>query len=100
MDGGYTGERKGGDWVQKTFGWRVEIVSRPRKPAPEEVLMAWAKEWAKEGVNRGLAEAHAAARIRRLATSVGRRADVFLDRAEQEDEQGLRAANSHERVVL
>jgi putative transposase len=43
MDGGY----KGGDWVEKTFGWRVEIVSRPRKPAPEEVLMAWAKE----GVN-------------------------------------------------
>jgi putative transposase len=50
MDGGYTGEDKGGDWVQKTFGWSVEIVSRPRKPAPEEVLMAWAKEWAKEGI--------------------------------------------------
>ena len=28
----------------------MEIVSRPRKPAREEVLMAWAKEWAKEGV--------------------------------------------------
>ena len=51
MDGGYTGEDKGADWVEKTFRWRVEIVSRPRKPAPEEVLMAWAKEWAKEGVN-------------------------------------------------
>jgi putative transposase len=25
-------------------------VERPRKPAPKEVLMAWAKEWAKEGV--------------------------------------------------
>ena len=50
MDGGYTGEDKGGDWVQKTLGWGVEIVSRPRKPAPKEVLMAWAKEWAKEGV--------------------------------------------------
>jgi hypothetical protein len=24
-------------------------VERPRKPAPEEVLMAWAREWAKEG---------------------------------------------------
>jgi transposase len=22
----------------------------PRKPAPEEVLMTWAREWAKEGV--------------------------------------------------
>ena len=28
----------------------VEIVSRPRKPAPEEVLMRWARELAKEGV--------------------------------------------------
>ncbi len=45
------GEDKGGDdWVEKTFGWSVEIVSRPpRKAAPEEVLMAWAREWAKEG---------------------------------------------------
>jgi putative transposase len=50
MDGGYTGEDKGGDWVEKTLGWSVEIVSRPRKPAPEEVLMKWAREWAKEGV--------------------------------------------------
>jgi putative transposase len=50
MDGGYTGEDKGADWVQKTLGWSVEIVSRPRKPAPEEVLVRWAKEWAKEGV--------------------------------------------------
>jgi putative transposase len=50
MDGGYNGEDKGGDWVEKTLGWRVEIVNRPRKPAPKDVLMAWAKEWAKEGV--------------------------------------------------
>lgn len=51
LDAGYRGEDKGGDWVQKTLGWRVEIVRRPRKPAPpEEVLMAWAKQWAKEGV--------------------------------------------------
>jgi len=50
MDGGYTGEDKGADWVEKMFGWSVEIVSRARKAAPEEVLMAWAKEWAKEGV--------------------------------------------------
>ena len=35
--------------MEKTFGWSVEIVSRPRKAAPEEVLMAWAREWAKEG---------------------------------------------------
>jgi putative transposase len=50
MDAGYSGEDKGADWVEKTLGWRVEIVRRPRKSAPEEVLMAWAKQWAKEGV--------------------------------------------------
>lgn len=50
MDGGYTGENKGADWLQKAFGWTVDLVSRPRKPAPEEVLMRWAREWAKEGV--------------------------------------------------
>ena len=27
-----------------------EIVRLPRKPAPEEVLMAWAEQWAREGV--------------------------------------------------
>jgi len=36
--------------VQKALGWSVELVERPRKPAPKEVLMAWAREWAKEGV--------------------------------------------------
>jgi len=48
MDAGYRGEAKGADWVKKTLGWRVEIVSRPRKAAPEEVLMAWARECSKE----------------------------------------------------
>lgn len=28
----------------------MELVERPKKPAPQEVLMAWAREWAKEGV--------------------------------------------------
>ena len=50
VDAGYRGEDKGADWVQKTLGWSVDLVERPRKPAPEEVLMRWAKEWAKEGV--------------------------------------------------
>jgi transposase len=26
------------------------LAERPKKPAPEKVLMAWAREWAKEGV--------------------------------------------------
>jgi putative transposase len=50
VDAGYRGEDKGADWVEKTLGWSVELVERQRKPAPEEVLMAWANEWAKEGV--------------------------------------------------
>jgi putative transposase len=28
----------------------VDLVERPKKSAPEGVLMAWAKEWAKEDV--------------------------------------------------
>jgi putative transposase len=51
LDAGYRGEDKGKDWVEKTLGWSVELVERRRKPAPKEVLMAWAQEeWAKEGV--------------------------------------------------
>jgi putative transposase len=51
LDAGYRGEDKGADWMQKTLGWRVDLVERPRKPAPEEVLMAWAKEWEREGMS-------------------------------------------------
>ena len=50
LDAGYRGEDKGKDWVRKTLGWSVDLVERPRKAAPEEVLKSWAREWAKEGV--------------------------------------------------
>jgi putative transposase len=50
LDAGYRGEDKGADWVQKTLGWSVDLVERPKKPAPEEVLMRWAREWANEEV--------------------------------------------------
>ena len=50
LDAGYRGEDKGKDWVEKTLGWSVDLVERPKKPAPEEVLIAWAREWAKEGL--------------------------------------------------
>jgi putative transposase len=50
LDAGYRGEDKGADWVRKTLGWSVDLLERPRKPAPEEVLKSWAAEWAKEGV--------------------------------------------------
>jgi putative transposase len=50
LDAGYTGQDKGAGWVQSVLGWTAEIVRHPPKPAPEEVMMRWAREWAKEGV--------------------------------------------------
>ena len=50
MDAGYRAEGKGADWVRKSLGWSVDLLERPRKPAAKDVLMAWAREWAKEGV--------------------------------------------------
>jgi hypothetical protein len=47
LDAGYRGEDKGADWVRKTLRWSVDLVERPKKPAPEEVLMTWAREWGK-----------------------------------------------------
>jgi hypothetical protein len=49
LEAGYRAGDKGKDWVQNALGWSVELVERPRKPAPKEVLMSWAKEWANEG---------------------------------------------------
>jgi putative transposase len=50
VDAGYRREDKGKEWVEKTFGWSVDLVERPKKPAPKEVLMAWAEQWLHEGV--------------------------------------------------
>jgi hypothetical protein len=38
LEAGYRGEDKGADWVEKTLGWSEDLVERPRKPAPQEVL--------------------------------------------------------------
>ena len=51
MDAGYTGRDKGAGWVEGALGWTAEIVRHPPKPAPEEVMTKWAREWAKEGVS-------------------------------------------------
>ena len=40
--------------MEKALGWTAEIVRHPPKPAPEEVMMRWAREWAKEGVSMDL----------------------------------------------
>jgi putative transposase len=50
MDAGYTGEDKGADWVHRVLGGTAEIVPHPPKMAPEEVMMTWVREWAKEGI--------------------------------------------------
>ena len=50
VDAGYRGEEKGRGWVEKVLGWSVDLVERPRKPTPEEVLKSWAEQWRKEGV--------------------------------------------------
>ena len=50
LDAGYTGQDRGAGWVEKTLGWTAEIVRHPPKPAPEEVMLAWVREWNKEGV--------------------------------------------------
>ena len=47
LDAGYEG--KGKRWVEEALGLSVEIVRRPPKPIPEEVVKIWAEEWAKEG---------------------------------------------------
>jgi putative transposase len=50
LDAGYTGEDRGAGWVEKTLGWTAEIVKHPPKPAPQEVMMRWVREFNKEGV--------------------------------------------------
>jgi len=48
LDGGYKGKSK--EWIERALGWTVEVVQHPPKIAPQEVMKAWAREWAKEGI--------------------------------------------------
>jgi putative transposase len=50
LDAGYRGEENGRGWVEKVLGWSVDLVERPRKLAPEEILKSWAEQWNQEGV--------------------------------------------------
>jgi putative transposase len=50
LDAGYNGKDKGAGWVEGALGWTAEIVRHPPKPAPEEAMMRWVREWAKVGV--------------------------------------------------
>ena len=49
VDAGYRG--RGKEWAESSFGLSVEVVHRSPKPPPEKVLLAWAREWSKEGRN-------------------------------------------------
>jgi hypothetical protein len=43
--------RAQGVGTEKTLRWwSVDLLERRRKGTPEEVLMRWTREWAKEGV--------------------------------------------------
>lgn len=46
VDRGYQG--RGEEWAQRALSFGAEVVRRSRKPPPEEVLRAWAREWFRE----------------------------------------------------
>jgi hypothetical protein len=78
-------------------------VGRDRQPTAQACSGGSADEVG-QGVGQrrrenGLAEALAPAGVRRPAAALGSREDVLMDREEQEDEQGLRAADCYERSV-
>ncbi len=54
LDGGYKGKSKA--WIEKVLGWTGEIVQHPPKIAPQEMMRAWAQEWAKDAAD-GMDEA-------------------------------------------
>jgi putative transposase len=60
LDAAYRGEERGRGWVEKVLGWTVDLVERPRKPAPEEVLKSWAEQWKTRGRGRRVGETVAA----------------------------------------
>jgi putative transposase len=90
---GYTGQDRGAGWVERTLGWTAEIVRHPPKPAPEEVMRVWVREFNREGVPIDAKKFMPLERPQALPTEeVGGGADLFLVGTEQEDEQRLRAS--------
>ncbi len=47
LDAGYQG--RGKRWAEEELGLSVEVVRKPPKPAPEKVMVAWAREWHRAG---------------------------------------------------
>ncbi len=98
LDAGYTAEGKGADWVQKVLGWTAQIVRHPPKLVPEEVMRVWLRVGQRRSSHRPR-EALRAAEVRRSASAMGGRADLFVVGPEPPYEQGLRALGCHERGV-
>ena len=75
--------------MKKALGWNVELVERPRKAAPEDVLMSWAQELAKEGkiVEVGRSFCHRE-HLRSAPTPLGGRTVVRLDESISASGQG------------
>ncbi len=84
LDAGYNGKGKGRDWVERTLG-----LPDGGGPAPPEAV----------GMGARRPRVSAAARLHGPAEEVGGREDVRMAGAEQEDEQGLRAAAGDGRGV-
>jgi hypothetical protein len=76
LDAGYDGKDKGKDWVEKALGLTAEIVKRPRR-------------WVRVPIDRPRA-ATLSEGLHRLAEALGGGAQLFVDRSEPQDEQGLR----------
>ena len=100
LDAGYTGQEKGAGWVESVPGWTAEIVRHPPKPAPDEVMMRWAREWAKEGVAIDWKKLLPPEGPRPfLPIKVDSGADLFLVGTEREAEQRLRATAGERRSL-
>jgi hypothetical protein len=90
--GGYTGQGRGADWVQKVLGWTTEIVCHPPKLAPDEVMRRWVTEWAQEGMSIDPEKLSRPRRFWGSASAMGGRAHILLVGPKQADELGLRKA--------
>ena len=93
LDAGYSGEDKGGDWVQKTFGWKRHLgakdiwVERGDRQTPAQACSRGSVDGLGTAVGQrrcdgGLAKAPAAAGVRRPAATLGCGENVRLDLSE------------------
>ena len=49
VNAGY--RERGKEWAESSLGLSVEVVHRSSNPTPEKVVLAWTREWHKEGRN-------------------------------------------------